>query len=38
MIAARGLQGVGAAMMVPSTGALIVNAFDPHERGKAMGI
>src|SRR6201991_4973786 len=38
IIAARGLQGVGAAMMVPSTGALIVNTFDARERGKAMGI
>src|ERR1700760_2440297 len=38
IIAARGLQGVGAAMMVPSTGALIVNTFSPQERGKAMGI
>ena len=38
IIAARGLQGVGAAMMVPSTGAVIVNAFDVRERGKAMGI
>jgi EmrB/QacA subfamily drug resistance transporter len=38
IIAARGLQGVGAAMMIPSTGALIINAFGPQERGKAMGI
>jgi EmrB/QacA subfamily drug resistance transporter len=38
IIAARGLQGVGAAMMVPSTGALLINAFPPAERGKAMGI
>jgi EmrB/QacA subfamily drug resistance transporter len=38
IIAARGLQGVGAAMMVPSTSSLLVNAFDPRERGKAMGI
>jgi len=38
IIAARGLQGVGAAMMVPSTGALIINTFDVRERGKAMGI
>jgi EmrB/QacA subfamily drug resistance transporter len=38
IIAARGLQGVGAAMMVPSTGAVIINTFDPRERGKAMGI
>lgn len=38
IIAARALQGVGAAMLVPSTGALIVTTFDPRERGKAMGI
>ena len=25
-------------MMIPSTGALIINAFDVRERGKAMGI
>src|SRR6201991_2613519 len=31
IIAARGLQGVGAALMVPSTGALIVNTFDARE-------
>ena len=38
IIAARGLQGLGAELMVPSTGALILNAFAPGERGKAMGI
>ncbi len=38
IIASRGLQGVGAAMMVPSTGAMIVNTFGERERGKAMGI
>ncbi len=38
IIAARGLQGIGAAMMVPSTGSLIINAFGVRERGKAMGI
>ncbi len=38
IIAARGLQGIGAALMVPSTGAVIVNTFDVRERGKAMGI
>lgn len=38
IIAARGLQGVGAAMLVPSTGALILDSFDVRERGKAMGI
>ncbi len=38
VIVARGLQGVGAALMLPATGAIVVNAFDPGERGKAMGI
>jgi EmrB/QacA subfamily drug resistance transporter len=38
IILARGLQGIGGAMMVPSTGALIINAFGRNERGKAMGI
>jgi EmrB/QacA subfamily drug resistance transporter len=38
MIAARGLQGVGAAMMVPATGAILTNTFAPRERGRAMGI
>ncbi len=38
IIASRGLQGIGAALMVPSTGAVIVNTFDVRERGKAMGI
>jgi EmrB/QacA subfamily drug resistance transporter len=38
IIAARALQGVGAALMTPATGALVVNAFKPEERGRAMGI
>ncbi len=38
IIAARGLQGAGAAMMVPATGAILTNAFAPRERGRAMGI
>lgn len=38
IIGARGLQGVGAAMMTPSTGAIIINTFGIRERGKAMGI
>lgn len=38
IIAARGLQGLGAAMMTPSTGSVIINTFAPRERGKAMGI
>ena len=38
IIAARALQGVGAAFMIPATGAIVINAFAPRERGKAMGI
>jgi EmrB/QacA subfamily drug resistance transporter len=38
VLVARGLQGVGAAFMVPATGAIVINAFEPSERGKAMGI
>jgi MFS family permease len=38
IIAARGLQGAGAAMMVPATGAILTNTFAPRERGRAMGI
>jgi EmrB/QacA subfamily drug resistance transporter len=38
IIASRALQGAGAAMMVPATSAIILNAFGQSERGKAMGI
>lgn len=38
IIAARGLQGVGAATMVPATGAIVMRSFAPGERGRAMGI
>ena len=38
IIAARALQGLGAAVMTPPTSATVVNAFDPQERGRAMGI
>jgi MFS family permease len=38
LIAARVLQGVGAALMIPPTGAIVINTFAPAERGKAMGI
>jgi EmrB/QacA subfamily drug resistance transporter len=38
MIVARGLQGVGAATMVPATGAIVMRSFEPRERGRAMGI
>jgi EmrB/QacA subfamily drug resistance transporter len=38
VIAARGIQGAGAALMAPATGAIVMNAFPASERGKAMGI
>jgi len=37
LIAARALQGVGAALMVPATTPLLMTLFSPHERGKATG-
>jgi EmrB/QacA subfamily drug resistance transporter len=38
LIAARALQGVGAALLVPCALALIGAAYDEHERGAAIGI
>ncbi|MEM7471008.1 MAG: MFS transporter [Pseudomonadota bacterium] len=38
LIAARGLQGIGAAFMVPGSLALISRAYPPGERGRAIGI
>ena len=38
MIAARGVQGIGAAMMVPGSLALIARAYPEAERGRAIGI
>jgi EmrB/QacA subfamily drug resistance transporter len=37
LIAARGLQGMAGALLVPSSLAIIVAAFDERERGKAIG-
>jgi MFS family permease len=37
LIAARALQGVGGALLVPSSLALISAAFPPGERGRAIG-
>jgi multidrug resistance protein len=37
LIAARALQGVGAAMMSANSAALLVAAFPPEERGRALG-
>jgi EmrB/QacA subfamily drug resistance transporter len=37
LIVSRGVQGVGAAFMMPATLSIITNAFPAHERGKAIG-
>lgn len=38
LIAARCIQGIGAALMIPESLALITAAFEARERGRAMGI
>ena len=38
IIAARAMQGLGAAAMIPATGTIVINAFHVRERGRAMGI
>lgn len=38
LIIARAVQGVGAAMIMACSPALIVDIFLPHERGKALGL
>lgn len=37
LVAARGLQGVGAALLTPGSLAIISAVFDPDDRGKAIG-
>jgi EmrB/QacA subfamily drug resistance transporter len=37
LIAFRALQGVGSGFMMPATLSIITNAFDAHERGRAIG-
>jgi EmrB/QacA subfamily drug resistance transporter len=37
LIASRIIQGVGGALMMPATLSIVTNAFEPHERGKAIG-
>lgn len=37
-VMSRAIQGIGGAFMIPSSGALVANAFSEEERGKAMGI
>jgi len=36
LVATRGLMGVGAAFIMPSTLSILVNVFPPHERTKAI--
>jgi EmrB/QacA subfamily drug resistance transporter len=38
IIASRVLEGIGAALMTPATGAIVTNSFRPSERGRAMGV
>ncbi|WP_421856995.1 MFS transporter [Oricola sp.] len=38
LIVARGVQGIGAAVMVPGSLAIIAKAYPAEERGKAIGI
>lgn len=38
VIIARAVQGVGAALMIPPSGAIVINEFPLKERGRAMGI
>src|SRR3954453_2383511 len=38
LLAARAGEGIGAAMMIPATGTMVINAFEPQERGRAMGV
>ncbi|AGL18039.1 MFS transporter [Actinoplanes sp. N902-109] len=38
LIGARALMGLGAAAVMPATLSIIANVFEPHERGRAIGI
>ena len=35
---ARGIQGIGGALLVPSSLAILTASFDPSERGRAIGL
>jgi EmrB/QacA subfamily drug resistance transporter len=37
-IASRFLQGIGGAMMIPTSSTIVFNAFPPRQRGKALGL
>jgi EmrB/QacA subfamily drug resistance transporter len=38
LIGARGLMGIGGALIMPSTLSILTNVFPPKERGQAIGI
>jgi EmrB/QacA subfamily drug resistance transporter len=38
LLVGRVLQGVGAALMQPASSSIVIDSFDPGERGKAMGV
>jgi len=38
LIAARAVQGIGAAAMMPASLAIVMDAFDPGEQGRAVGL
>lgn len=38
LIVSRAAEGVGAALMIPASQTLVLNAFDIRSRGKAMGV
>jgi EmrB/QacA subfamily drug resistance transporter len=37
LVTSRVIQGIGGALMMPATLSIVTNAFEPHERGKAIG-
>jgi len=37
-IASRTIQGIGAAMLVPTSSALLFTCFPAHQRGRALGL
>jgi EmrB/QacA subfamily drug resistance transporter len=37
LVISRVTQGIGGALMMPATLSIVTNAFEPHERGKAIG-
>src|SRR4051812_29049883 len=38
LIAFRAIQGIGGALLIPSTTVLVLNAFPPEERGKGLSL